>query len=275
MKNKEKTNNTLKKDFRRNLTIFNKFAKYYDKIYFDKNYKKECDFIFSNFKKCSNKPVKSILDLGCGTGGHCIVFAKKGLSVTGIDKSDLAIQNAKEKAESLKLRINFEKEDMTKFSLNKKFDICVSLFCSFCYLNSMTEIINNLKCVNRHLKTGGLFIFDFWNGDAVISEKPTTRVKIIEDSENRILRIATPKLDQPNQTCAIEYHCLIIKNNKIIDEFKEVHNLRYHFRDELRNRLEEAGFEVLDFIPIEGKNKQSLKNSYSNEWYLYAITRKK
>jgi ubiquinone/menaquinone biosynthesis C-methylase UbiE len=45
------------------------------------------------FKKYN---VEKILDLGCGTGRHSIVFAKKGFRVIGIDIAEVAINMAEE-----------------------------------------------------------------------------------------------------------------------------------------------------------------------------------
>ena len=134
--------------------------------------------------------------------------------------------------------------------------------------------MKTLHCIKNNLKSGGLFIFDFWNGKAVITERPTTKVKIINDGNDRIIRIATPQLNMAKKTCSIEYHCLVIKKNSIIDEFKEVHKIRYYFQEELTKYFKEAGFEILKILPM---NKTSSKGnkSYLKNWYLFAIVRKK
>jgi ubiquinone/menaquinone biosynthesis C-methylase UbiE len=42
-------------------------------------------------------PGQRVLDIGCGTGNHLIVFSKLGLDITGIDASPHMIQKAKER----------------------------------------------------------------------------------------------------------------------------------------------------------------------------------
>jgi ubiquinone/menaquinone biosynthesis C-methylase UbiE len=54
-----------------------KYAQYYDLIYKNKNYKKECDYLEKIFRKFLNKKPKTILDLACGTGSHAIILAKR------------------------------------------------------------------------------------------------------------------------------------------------------------------------------------------------------
>jgi 2-polyprenyl-3-methyl-5-hydroxy-6-metoxy-1,4-benzoquinol methylase len=66
------------------LGIFNKFGEYYDLTYRETmDYKKDCDILESIFKGFKMKQ-KSILDLGCGTGSHALILARRGYSVAGI-----------------------------------------------------------------------------------------------------------------------------------------------------------------------------------------------
>ncbi len=92
-------------------------------------------------------------------------------------------------------------------------------------IEKFKKTLNNIW---HHLNDKGILIFDYWNGNSVITEKPSTKVKIIHTKDKRIIRIATPSLDLKNQSCAIQYHCIIEENSKIIDEFFETHTMRYY-----------------------------------------------
>jgi predicted TPR repeat methyltransferase len=59
------------------MDVFKDYAKYYDLLYQEKNYEEECDFIEQVFRGFSKLKVKSILELGCGTGGHAIPLARR------------------------------------------------------------------------------------------------------------------------------------------------------------------------------------------------------
>lgn len=48
-------------------------------------------------------PLKTVLDVGCGTGRHVIPLAEKGLSVAGIDRDKEYVKRARDKLESEKL----------------------------------------------------------------------------------------------------------------------------------------------------------------------------
>jgi ubiquinone/menaquinone biosynthesis C-methylase UbiE len=56
-----------------------------------------------------------LLDLGCGNGWLSIWFAEQGFEVQGIDSSQTAIKEAREKAKKAKLSILFKVGDALKF----------------------------------------------------------------------------------------------------------------------------------------------------------------
>jgi 2-polyprenyl-3-methyl-5-hydroxy-6-metoxy-1,4-benzoquinol methylase len=49
----------------------------------------------------------SVLDIGCGTGEHALLFASEGHEVWGIDSAPRAIEKAKEKAAERGLHVHF------------------------------------------------------------------------------------------------------------------------------------------------------------------------
>ena len=63
----------------------NNFNKYYDLIFFNKNYKKEVSYILKKTRKIK---VKKILDVGCGTGTHSdLIYKSKKTKIFGLDKN--------------------------------------------------------------------------------------------------------------------------------------------------------------------------------------------
>jgi SAM-dependent methyltransferase len=59
--------------------------------------------------------VSKILDLGCGTGRHCIHFAKEGFQVSGFDWSKVAIEKTRTALENENLFANLKVWDMLDF----------------------------------------------------------------------------------------------------------------------------------------------------------------
>jgi SAM-dependent methyltransferase len=251
--------------------IFDKFAIYYDQIYHDKSYIKEVNFILKNLKKYGGKNIQNILDIGCGTGTHSVLLAKKGFSITGIDRSKQALDIARVKFDANNQKGKFLIKDFKNFNLNPKSDACVSLFCSMCYLENLDDLEKSLKSIRNSLKKGGLFIFDIWNGNAVVSQGPSIKEKRIKNKDLEIIRIARPEMDYSRQICKISYDCTIVKNKKVIDNFVETHPIRYHFLDDLVWIMEKNGFKVLKTTGLSSTPKGE---SYLTEWYLYVIAKK-
>jgi 2-polyprenyl-3-methyl-5-hydroxy-6-metoxy-1,4-benzoquinol methylase len=103
---------------------------------------------------------KSILHLQCHFGQDSISMAKMGALVTGVDLSDLAIENAKKLAEQTNTL------DKTEFiccdiydlpsHLNKKFDL---VFTSYGTIAWLPDLDKWAKIISQYLKPRGEFIF--------------------------------------------------------------------------------------------------------------------
>jgi ubiquinone/menaquinone biosynthesis C-methylase UbiE len=59
-------------------------------------------------------PVTTVLDLGCGTGSDSLGLARRGLRVTGMDYSAVALERARAKAQAEDLPIEFRLGDMAR-----------------------------------------------------------------------------------------------------------------------------------------------------------------
>jgi SAM-dependent methyltransferase len=245
-------------------TTFGKvYSKYYDTLYTDKDYEKECDFIEEVFQRyLLIKPVK-ILDVGCGTGGHLVHLARRGYEIMGIDKSEYMVQIAEEKIRKYNLRAKVIVADVLDFNLAEKFDACISMFAVMSYIIKTDDIIKAFKNVRRHLKQGGLFIFDYWYGPAILTIKPSGRVKVVERDEIKLIRTVMPELDTFNHIQRSNYYLIAIKDGMVIDEVREVHVLRYLFPQELIHYLNEAGFKVLKFCEFPYLDKPPSENTWN------------
>jgi len=242
---------------------FGKYSRYYDLIYYDKDYSQECDFIEQILRSYSPKPVKTILDGGCGTGGHAILLANKGYEIIGIDASEAMIERAREKVEKLNLNLDFRVSDLCQFDLGIKFDACISMFATMSYITETENILRALTNIRRHIETDRLFIFDVWNGLAVLRQLPSVRTKIAEDKETKVIRIAQPELDAFNHLCRVHYHLLVTRDNSLIDDIEETHVIRYLFPQEITHYLKDSGFETLKICPFLNLNGRVDENTWN------------
>mgnify|MGYP001562747432 CR=1 FL=1 len=246
----------------------NKYAKYYDFFNLKKNYKEECLFLKKAFEKYSKLPVKDILDLGSGTGMHSTNLAELDYNITGLDLSEDMVEIAKSR--NIK-NTEFIVGDMSNFKLNKKFDACICMFAAFGYLTENSQIESSLKSIKNSLNKNGLFIMDCWNGLGVMHDLPVSRTVDIEENGLRIQRKSYPKLESEKHVCEVKFNVKVSKQGKTIDEYEEVHRMRFIFPQEFRKYLEDSGFEVLKIC----KTFDLDSSIDENDWNMVVIARLK
>ena len=158
------------------MKVFDKYADFYDSLYKDKDYDNEVNFILDLAKQNSTPP-RTVLDIGCGTGGHLIPFAKKGLKVTGFDLSEAMINQARKKIKNSNIKAKVKVDDARTYRDGKKYELVVAMFAVIGYLISNENFLAGLKTAMIHLSENGFFIFDVWFGPAVLHQMPETRIQ--------------------------------------------------------------------------------------------------
>lgn len=242
------------------------YADQYDLLYADKDYESECDLIETVFRQHVGQ-VKTVLDLGCGTGNHLFPLARRGYHIDGVDLSADMLARAKEKASSmdgvLEHAPSFHLADIRGFNSAKKFDAVLMMFAVLGYQLENLDVSQALDTVRRHLKPGGVFVFDVWYGPAVLAIKPSDRLRVIETEGGQLLRFASGSLDTYHDLADVNYHLWRIQNSQVIRETKEQHRMRYFFAQELSHYLREAGMELVmlsSFPDISNKASEASWN---------------
>ena len=230
------------------MSVFGAYADCYDLVYQGKDYAREvafaCDLIERN-----PAGEMDLLELGCGTAGHALLLAERGHRVTGVDRStEMLMQGAQRLAQqppSVAGKVSLNEGDISSVDLERRFDAALAFFHVVSYL-AHDEVLNaSFRNVRRHLSPGGLFLFDYWHGPAVVAQKPERRVSTFEDSGRLVQRIMQP-------TWLAEQNCVRIDMALTVEDkvtgqtnsIEEQHLMRYFAPDELRGLLEKAGFLV-------------------------------
>lgn len=243
--------------------VFDRYARYYDLLYSDKNYEKECDFLECLFKQFLQKKPEEILDIGCGTGGHMIPLLRRGYRVTGIDASKSMAELANKKLKNLGIEGKIIVGRMSDFKLSKSFDAAISMFAVVNYIIDTDELLKSFSNVRKHLKKDALFTFDFWYGPAVLSIKPSTRMKVVEAYKIKVIRFVTAEIDTFRHIVKSHYYLIVMKGDKVMDELRETHVLRYFFPQELIHYLKESGFEVLRFCAFPNLEEEPRDDTWN------------
>ena len=221
------------------LANFSLYSRYYNLLYNDKDYDGEVAYvvrlILADFKEAS-----AILELGSGTGKHALSLKGLGFTVYGIERSESMVN------EAIKNGIDCQVADICKFDLGRTFDAVISLFHVISYLTSNDELIDAFDNANRHLKNGGIFLFDVWYSPAVYEQKALPRIKQMKNSEIEVTRIAEPVLEINRNVVDVGFTVLVkdLKTNQLVD-FNELHPMRHFSIPEILLLAQFCGFKLL------------------------------
>ena len=228
------------------MPTFQEYAQYYDLLYQDKEYSKEASFISETLRTASPAG-KTLLDLGCGTGRHCLELETLGWETWGVDLSEQMIRQAQAAATKQRLpQSRFAVGDIRTIRLGKRYDCVTALFHVASYQTTYADMASLLRTARAHLKPGGLFLFDYWYGPAVLTDKPHRRCKKIENNHTRMTRVAVPVMHLDKNVVDVNYTIELSNiENKSKTTFHEKHSMRYWFYPELEYILTENGFSPL------------------------------
>lgn len=184
-------------------------------------------------------PGMSILDMACGPGRYALELANRGYLVTGVDITEIYLEEARGRSLENGLDVEFVRSDMRHFTRPESFDAAISMFTSFGYFDRAIDNQQVLRNISNSLKTGGRFLIDLIGKEilARIFQERDWREKdgaiLLEDRQ--VIR---------NWTQMHNRRTLIRGDRKI--EFVVQHWL--YSASELADMLEDAGFRQVDIF---------------------------
>ena len=187
-----------------------------------------------------NVSVSSMLDLACGTGTLCLLMARKGWKVWGVDGSEGMIDAARKKLNGKKKDIEFLRQDMRELSLPEKVGLVTCMFDSLNHLISPAELLTVFLGVYATLEDGGIFIFDVNNQLCF-----KTLWKQTETIHHEDFTMILQNTYQPATRMADSQVTVFLKNGDRYERLAEVVRERYYPKEEVASLLQRAGFSVL------------------------------
>ncbi|WP_109157353.1 MULTISPECIES: class I SAM-dependent methyltransferase [unclassified Azospirillum] len=252
------------------------YAAAYDALYRDKDYEAECDLIERILNEHGHDGPRRLLDLGCGTGNHALPLARRGHTVIGVDRSPSMLDQARIKARKADFPDGtpapaFHPGDVRTLNLGVRFDAALMMFAVLGYQHENADLMNTLTTVRQHLTPGGLFVFDVWNGLAVLTDRPGQRIRTVKQNKTRIIRSTETQLDYLNQRCFVNFEVMHIEENKVVSEQREEHIMRFFFPKEIDLALTFAGMELIGLRDFSDYSKSVDEKS----WNIIGIAKSK
>jgi len=206
---------------------------------------------FSFYENLARRCERPILELGAGTGRAALPLARAGFEVWGIEISEAMLDRALLKAgASPPARLHLLPGDMRDFQLEQAFDLIFAGLGAFHHLITADDQRACLRCVERHLAPGGLFVCDLrsllhsdWEpGDSVPLLHDWTRA--LPATGETVTKLRSVRVDRAQQVQHEThlYDCLAADGSvhRVVSEV----DLRFTTRYEMEGLLREAGLQL-------------------------------
>lgn len=222
-----------------NWISYNELAWTEDFVADPNDYARELQEYIGLINKHAITPIKTLLHLGCGAGGHDLFF-QKHYKVTGVDLS-VGMLN---KARATNPDIEYIEGDIRTLRLHREFD-CVVIPDCIDYMVTMDELRQALQTSALHLKPGGVFLVvcktkeTFRNNNfAYTGEKDGIHVTVLE---NNYINTHSP------DTYDITLLYLIRKNGEL-SKFLEESKAGLFSKNSWCEAIKAAGFQMENHI---------------------------
>lgn len=233
--------------------VFGNYSEFYDLVYNNKDYPGEAEYIESLLVE-HQLHAATILDFGSGTGKHGRLLAAMGHSVTGVELSKRMVDLAEQSE-----RFQCVQGDVTKINLNSIYDCVISLFHVVSYLTANNQVEDLFRNVNRHLRPGGIFIFDCWYSPSVNFKQPEVRMKTVSDHIFDVIRIAQPTVLPNANRVDIDYFIFSKRKNEASWNLDtETHSMRHFSTPEVSHFAHRNGFSLLRVEEFKTRKPPSL-----------------
>lgn len=231
------------------MSLFDLYAACYDLLYRDKDYRAEADYVAGLVRRAL-PGAADVLELGCGTGGHAVELARRGMHVHGVDLSPAMVERALARRSAvvgeLDAALCFEQGDIRCFRAGRTFDAVISLFHVMSYQVTTPDLLAAMATARAHLAPGGVFVFDSWYGPAVLTDRPRSVVKEVRDDRVAVVRRTTPAMQVNANLVDVHFDIDITalesgEQRRITED----HRMRYLFVPEVDHLLGASGFELV------------------------------
>ncbi|MEG1491010.1 MAG: class I SAM-dependent methyltransferase [Oscillospiraceae bacterium] len=219
------------------MSAYNSLAPLYDKFTTDVQYGTFADFYEATFKS-REKPVKTLLDLGCGTGTLTSLLAQRGYELIAVDFSPDMLCVAQDKAaeQSNIIPPLFLCQSMTELDLFGTVDAAVSCLDAINYLPP-ADLPELFRRLHLFIEPNGIFIFDINSPERLSSLDGFTSV---DEDENSL---CLWRADYDENEHALFYGMdIFTRRGKLWQRSFEEHIEYAHEPQALINLLSAAGF---------------------------------
>lgn len=186
----------------------------------------------------------SVLDLGCGHGRIANELAKRGADVTGVDRSTMFIDIARQEAAVAGLRVDYVEGDMRHLPWQQQFDAIVIWFTTFGYFDD-GDNERVLREAGKALKPGGRLIIEQIHRNAILRQGLPQSFVTQRGDDLLIDLVSYDALTDRTHTERV----MVLEGQVRHVEF----SVRLYAFAELAHLLRSAGFQAIDAFGRDGE----------------------
>ncbi|MDD6159661.1 MAG: class I SAM-dependent methyltransferase [Oscillospiraceae bacterium] len=210
-------------------------AQFYDELTTDVPYERWADYLEKQFAR-HKRPIRTVTELGCGTGTLAAILARRGYEVTAVDLSPEMLCVAAEKCAGLDVQLVCQ--DMSRLALPEPADAVICCLDSLNYVTRPAAVRRTFQRVFDALKPGGLFLFDVKTPLALESADAQTYLDENED----LFCVWRGSYDKRRRICCYGIDLFVLQEDGSWCRDGEYHEEYAYTMEELSLWLGEAGF---------------------------------
>ena len=210
-------------------------ARCYDRLTADVDYETWADYVERHFRR-SKRPVRSVVELGCGTGSLTALLARRGYRMTAVDLSPDMLALADQKCEGLGAL--FLCQDMSRLALLDRADAVISCLDSVNYVTRPAALRRTFQRVYQSLAPGGLFLFDVKTPAALAGADGQTYL----DEDEDLFCVWRGDYSPKRRVCGYGLDLFVREADGSWSRGGEYHEEYAYTPRELEDFLREAGF---------------------------------
>lgn len=215
-------------------------AAFYDAIYGRKPYEAESEQIHAVVQRHLRTGGSTLLDVGCGTGGH-LAHLRRHYRCDGVDLDAGLLRIARERFPDSR----FEEGDMAEFHLDRRYDIVACLFSAIGYVRTEAKLRRTLANFARHLRPGGVVVVEPWLAPGVFIPG-TVRMDTSDTPEMKVARVTHSAMR--GELSVLSFHFLVGRGEGV-QQWEEHHELGLFTREQTMDAFRAAGLDVVEHDP--------------------------
>ena len=220
------------------MSAYEALAGVYDRLTEDVGYERRADYLEKLFKK-SRIPVRTVLDLACGTGSITALLMERGYEMIAADASPDMLAAAREKTEGKPgIAPVYLCQSMPELDLYGTVDAAVCCLDSLNYLTSPKEVQRTFQRLRLFIAPGGLLAFD------VLTPSGLRELdgQVFLDEREDVYCVWRADFEKRSRICTYWMDIFTRREDGAWDRGVEEHRERAYEAEELRAWLMEAGF---------------------------------